>query len=230
MYGGSGGFAFPGVLVGAQDSAKMRLVRKVYGLLLAALGVSVVTGGITYETADLLMLSLTNGRWLWLLALGLLFASAWVRTSYSGSMAILFAFAALEGFLVAPILFTYNRQFPMIGMQAALITLGVFSGLTCYVFTTKKDFSYLGGMLWGALLALIAVSFLAIFFPMSRNMGLVSSGFGALVFAGYILYDTSNVIHRYEENDAPQAALQLYVDVVNLFLMILRLLGGSRRS
>lgn len=228
MYGGSE-FSLPRVVAEAGDEVRMKFIRKVYGLLLAALAVSAVVGGIVYTT-ELIVLATRTFRVVSLLALGVLFASMLVKRSYTGSLTILFVFAALQGFVIAPILYAFNSAFPLIGMQAGLITLGVFSGLTCYVFTTRKDFSYLGGILWASLIGLLAVGILGIFFPMSRDMGLLYSGFGALLFAGYILYDTSNVLHRFGEGDEPMATLQLYIDVVNLFLFILSLLGGRRRS
>jgi FtsH-binding integral membrane protein len=58
---------------------------------------------------------------------------------------------------------------------------------------------------------------------------MILSGLGVLIFSGYVLYDTSNLLHRYESDQFVAATIALYLDILNLFLFILRILGGSSR-
>jgi len=109
-------------------------------------------------------------------------------------------------------------------LQALMLTASVFIALTSYVMVTKKDFSFLGGGLFAALLVLIVWGFLNSFFDFGLGGRMVFSLIGALVFCGYILYDTSLVMHHFGPDDYIPAAVTLYLDIINLFLYLLELL------
>jgi FtsH-binding integral membrane protein len=102
-----------------------------------------------------------------------------------------------------------------------LVTLLGFAGLTGVVFMTRKDFSFLGGLLrWGFIMALVLIVVGVIF---GLNMGTwFSVGMIALA-GGAILYDTSNVLHHYPEDRYVAAALELFASVALMFWYVLRL-------
>ena len=102
----------------------------------------------------------------------------------------------------------------------------MFSGLTGYVFVSGKDFSFLGGALAIALFALLGIAIAGWIFGFS--VGIWYSVIAVLVFAGYILYDTSKVLHHYPVTAHVSAAIVLFVDVVLLFKHILILLSRRR--
>jgi FtsH-binding integral membrane protein len=106
--------------------------------------------------------------------------------------------------------------------QAAVITLSVFGGLTAAVFVTKKDFSFLGSILWIAGFGMIGLCFAGMFFGWS--MGLWFSFLGVALASGYILYDTSNVIHRFRTDQHVAAALELFASLAYLFYHVVRIL------
>ena len=110
-------------------------------------------------------------------------------------------------------------------LPAAITTVGVFLGLTTYVFVTKKDFSWLGGILFTVLFGMIAVGICALIFGF--QLGLLWNLLGALLFSGYILYDTSNVLHHNRTDRPLPAAIELFVDVVLLFWYILALFNND---
>lgn len=116
-------------------------------------------------------------------------------------------------------------------LQAFLITAIVFIGLTVYVFVSKKDFSFMGSALFLLLLIGIGIGLMSLFFPYGRGMTLVYSGFMALLFAGFMLYDTSMIMKRYRTDEFIAGAINLQLDFVIFFMHILRILiilAGSR--
>ena len=124
----------------------------------------------------------------------------------------------------------YQNHMGVVVLQALILTATVFISLTSYVMVTKKDFSYLGGGLFSGLIILIVWGFLNSFFDFGLGGRMVFSLFGALIFVGYILYDTSLLIHHLGPDDYIIAAVTLYLDIVNLFLYsleMLRMLQGG---
>ena len=113
-------------------------------------------------------------------------------------------------------------------LQALILTLGIFLALTLFACQTKYDFTSWIPYLFGGLWALILFGFMAAFFPYNSTAELIYSGIAALVFCGYILVDTQLVMRHYHVEEEIAAAISLYLDVINLFLSILRILNGRR--
>eukprot|EP00300_Choanocystis_sp_HF-7_P039464 c5824_g1_i1.p1 GENE.c5824_g1_i1~~c5824_g1_i1.p1 ORF type:complete len:189 (+),score=36.97 c5824_g1_i1:263-829(+) len=113
-------------------------------------------------------------------------------------------------------------------LEAFILTLGVFGGLTAYALISKKDFNFLSGFLFCCLIILLLWGLIQMFFPMGGVGHTIYCLFGALVFCGYILLDTSRLIHQYTVDQYIEATVALYLDFINLFMYILALLGGNR--
>jgi hypothetical protein len=141
-------------------------------------------------------------------------------------------YAALAGFVVAeaiifvPLLYMANQVAPGVITSAALVTLLGFGGLTAVAFTTRKDFSFLGGILrWAMILALVAIVSAVLFgFSLGTWFSVAMVG----VAGAAILYDTSNVLNRYPEDRYVAGALQLFASVALMFWYVLRIFMGSR--
>lgn len=118
-------------------------------------------------------------------------------------------------------------------LQALVLTFAVFLSLSAYVLVSKKDFSFLGGGLFACLVLLIFWGLLNMFFDFGLGGRMIFSLIGSLVFIGYILYDTSLLVHHLGPDDYVIAAVTLYLDIVNLFLYLLELLrmlqGGNNQ-
>ena len=84
--------------------------------------------------------------------------------------------------------------------------------------------------LFGALWVLILFGFMAMFFPHSSGLELGYGIVGALIFSGYILVDTQLIIRHYHVEEEIAAAISLYLDIINLFLMILRILNSQQNN
>jgi len=116
------------------------------------------------------------------------------------------------------------------GIDTGRVTLCVFAGLTASVFITRADFSFLGPILAVAMFLMLGVIIAAIFFPPVQ--GLLGLGFSFVMvalMAGYILYDTSNVIHHFRTDQHVAAALELFADVALMFWYVLRILMELQR-
>ena len=106
--------------------------------------------------------------------------------------------------------------------SAGVLTLIIFGGLTAVTFVTKTDFSFLGRFLfWGGIVAFGTIIAGMIF---GFNLGMFFSVAMIALASGYILYDTSNVIHHYRTDQHVAAALALFASVAVLFYYVLRLL------
>ena len=112
---------------------------------------------------------------------------------------------------------------PELVMQALGGTALVFFGLSAYALTTRKDFSFLGGFLMVGLLVIVVASIANIFFQVPAA-SLAISAAAVFIMSGLILFDTSRIIHGGETNYI-RATVALYLDIYNLFVHLLHLLG-----
>jgi FtsH-binding integral membrane protein len=135
-------------------------------------------------------------------------------------------YVVVFGLATAPLVALANHVAPGIVGQAGLITGIIFGGLTLYVFKTGRDFSFMGGVLALGLFAMIALGLGGWLFGF--QLGVWYSIAGALLFSGFILYDTSRILHHYPTTAHVAAAVVLFTDVVILFQKILMILLRSR--
>ena len=162
------------------------------------------------------------------------FAASFARRVPGLNLLALFAYTFVTGLFLAPMLFlvqvlaSHGQTLDSSPIRDAfLLSLAAFTGLTAYVFLSKKDFSFLGASLSVGIWVVLGASILAIFLH-SAVFSLAIASAGVLLFAGYILYDTSQILRDRTEEDPIGAALRLFLDLVNLFVMLLRILSSQR--
>ncbi|XP_020978167.1 BI1-like protein [Arachis ipaensis] len=112
-------------------------------------------------------------------------------------------------------------------LEALILTSAVVSSLTGYTFWASKkgkDFSFLGPFLFTSLFTLFLVGMMQMFFPFGPATHAIYGGIGAMIFSGYIIYDTDNLIKRFTYDEYIGASVTLYLDILNLFLAILNML------
>ena len=169
----------------------------------------------------------------WLLVLGGFVVVSWLATSAAtqsrslgAQYAALGAFVVAEAIIFVPMLFIAQSYAPGVIESAATVTLLGFTGLTIVAFQTRKDFSFMGSMLrWAGMLALVAIVAAVLFgFELGTWFSIAMIGLAG----GAILYDTSNVIHRFPEDRYVAAALTLFASVAMMFWYVLRLFMGRR--
>ena len=156
---------------------------------------------------------------------GLLFLARRFRNSALG-IVFVFALTGFMGLTLGPIISFYLTALPN-GGQIVMTAMGgtgiIFLGLSAYALTTRKDFSFLGGMLFAGILVAFLAGLGAIIFSIPALSMAVSAMF-ILLMSGLILYQTSQIIHGGETNYI-MATVMLYVAIYNLFLSLLHLLG-----
>jgi uncharacterized protein len=157
----------------------------------------------------------------------MLITAFFFRRRKAVSYSFLYIFTFISGITLYPIIAYYlsTSGANLVGMAFASTTV-VFTGISIYAAKSKRNFSFLGGFLLAAILALVAIGIYNIFLPLSSTGMLVYSFIGVLVFSGYVLFDISRMKHYgVRAEDVPLMALNLYLDFINLFISILRILG-----
>lgn len=150
------------------------------------------------------------------------------RSPLNRIMFVLFTF--ITGVTIAPIIAVLTASAAGTAiLTKALLATGLMFGATALIgWTTHYDLSGLRGFLMMGLIGMIIVGVIGIFLPWGNSMEIVYSGIGILLFAGFTMYDIQK-IKRYPENMYIEAALNLYLDIFNLFLYILRLIMALNR-
>ncbi|HEY7772443.1 MAG TPA: Bax inhibitor-1/YccA family protein [Marinagarivorans sp.] len=211
-----------------QNAETHKVLRNTYSLLAVTLLVSAISAfiGMVVGLPPMLSIVMSIG------AIGLLwFVLPKVANSSKGIL-VVFAVAALLGAGLAPTISYYlqSANGGMIVMQALGGTALVFFALSGYVLTTRKDFSFMGGFLMVGLITVVVASLafvvLGMFGVHMPAMQLALSAVVVLLMSGFILYDTSAIIHGGETNYI-MATVRLYLDILNLFTALLHLIGAT---
>jgi uncharacterized protein len=169
-----------------------------------------------------------GGPMVWLGVLGGFMIAGWVATNVAHSSeskpaqyTALFAYVLVEALIFSPLLFIAAVIAPGAITVAAVVTVLGFAGLTAVVFTTRKDFSFLGSVLrWGAVVAVLMIAAGAVF---GFNLGVYFAAGMVALAGGMILHDTSNVLLHYPKDRYVGASLQLFASVALLFWYVLRI-------
>lgn len=203
------------------------LVRRTYLLVLAS--VLVTMGGVSFAMSTPPVLAWT-ARHPIITMLGMfmpLIAAMKFRQVFPTNIGLVFLFTFVEGIAIAPLIYLYNQMQPGIVGQAALLTGTTFGILTLYAFVSRRDFSAWGGFFIVGLWVLIATSLLNMFFR-NPTASLWIAGATVFVFGGLLIFDTWRLKNVFGPDDYVQAAVSIYLDLLNMFLAILSLLGGRR--
>lgn len=220
--------------VAATPEERGLFLTRVYGHLLAAIGGFVLLEVILFKSgaAENVARVLTSVNWL--LVLGGFMVAGWMArglAALAGNLGAQYVglglYVVANAVIFTPLLYVaeYYAQGGVIRSAAILTVLG-FTGLTLIVFQTRRDFSFLGGMLrWGGILALVAIVGGVLF---GWNLGMWFSLAMIAISGGAILHDTSNIIRYWPGDRYVGAALELFASVAMMFWYILRLLSARR--
>ncbi len=202
--------------------ATNRLIRNTYSMLSMTLIFSAVMAGIS---TAMNMPPIT-----YLVSIGIAFLLIWFalpRTVNSASgLGVVFAITGLMGFALGPLLNIY-LSLPS-GGQIVMTAMGgtgaIFLGLSAYALTSRKDFSFLGGALFGGMLVVLLAAIANIFFSIPA-LSLAISSIVVILMSGFILFDTSRMVNGGETNYL-HMTVSLYLNIFNLFVSLLHLLGA----
>ena len=223
------GVSLPGTLVRTGEE-RATLVRRTYGLVF--ISVIVTALGVAFGfTQPALMQAVAQHPIITMLAMfAPLFMAMQARRSFPRNIILTLVFTFIEGIWIAPFLFMAERSNPGIVGQAGLLTLSTFGVLSLYAVMSKRDFSAWGSFFIVGLWVLIATSLINIFVGSAMASLWIAAG-TVLVFSGLLVFDTWRIVRsgQYGPDDYVPAAVNIYLDLLNLFLAIISLLGGGRR-
>ncbi|KAI9473464.1 MAG: inhibitor of apoptosis-promoting Bax1-domain-containing protein [Benjaminiella poitrasii] len=221
---------FKEMVANSSKEVRLQFVRKVYSILATQLFATTALSAF-YLLNNSARSWVQSNQWILIVSmlgtLGVLFALFWKARSYPLNYGLLAIFTLLEAHAVGTIVTFYNQK---IVLQALIITLGVFIGLTIFTLQSKWDFTGLGPFLYAGIWILLIAGLVQIFFPFSKGIQLAFAVGGVIIFSGYILFDTYLIFNKYSAEDYIIASVSLYLDVINLFLRILEILDLASRD
>lgn len=221
------GVSYTGTLV-RSGTERATLVRRTYGLVFASIFITAGAVVATQQSPELMGTVRAHPIITFLVMLGSLVMAQ--RTAPPFNLGLVALFTALEGMFLAPYLAYAESRTPGITAQAGMLTLSTFGVLTAYATLSRRDFSAWGAFFIVGLWVLLASMLLNMFFPTSMGSLWIAGGI-VMVFSGLLVFDTWRIVRsgQYGPDDYVPAALNIYLDLLNLFLGIMRLLGGNRR-
>lgn len=214
-----------------------QLVKNVYMWMTLALGVTGVVA-LAVAGSEQLMLSLfSNSAIFWVLLIaeiGLVFyiSARIMKISFATATTLFMLYSVINGVVLSALFALYTKASVA---SAFFVTAGTFGAMSLYGYFTKRDLSSIGNILFMALIGLIIATVVNIFFA-SDTLYWVITYAGVLIFVGLTIYDTQKIkrmLYGMEINETSQklallGALTLYLDFINLFLYLLRILGDRR--
>ncbi len=219
-----GGFAAADARLDARVGFIRRVYSHVFGALLTFIALEMVIFNV--EPVRNAVVGALFGHW-WIALIAFMVVS-WVAQRWAESGASeakqyfgLGLYVLAEAIIFVPLLWYAQVVGPDVIPTAALITLVIWGGLTAGVFITKADFSFLRGILMVCLYGAVGLVICSLIFGFS--LGILFSVAMVVLFSGFILYDTSNILHHYRTDQHVGAALHLFASIATLFWYVLRI-------
>ena len=203
------------------------LVRRTYSLVLVSVLVTMVGASFGLSQPRLLLAVAQHPFIAFFCALAPLLVATRMKTEFPMNIGLVLLFNLVMGVMISPALFFYGRQQPGLIAQAAVLTLGAFGILTVYAFVSRRDFSAWGSFLIVGLWVLILTSILNYFLG-NATADLWLASVAVLLFSGLLVFDTWRLRNFYGPDEYVGAAVQIYLDLLNMFMAILRITGNRR--
>jgi modulator of FtsH protease len=204
----------------ASELATNKVLRNTYALL----SMTLLFSGVMAFIGTALQIGFGMALIADIVAIGMLWFVLPKTANSASGIPVIFAITGLLGFGLGPVLNHYLAMNGNIVMTALGGTGVIFLGLSGYALTTRKDFSFMGGFLMVGMLVVLVAALANIFLQMPV-MHLVINAAIVLIMSGFILYETSSVIHGGETNYI-MATASIFLSILNLFQALLHLLGA----
>ena len=228
--------AYTGPVERASENVRVQFIKRTYNHLAVALLAFI---GLEYLLLNSplapVLTSVMTGGYSWLIVLAAFmgvsyFANKWAMSSTSLQMQYigLGLYVVAEAIIFVPLLYIANAVAPGVIPNAAVITGLLFVGITYVAFTSKKDFTFLGGAL--KIGFFVALGFIVASILFGFSLGLFFSLFMIIFASGAILYETSAIMRHYNTNQHVAAALSLFASVALLFWYIVQFLMSITSS
>ena len=219
------------VVAALPGEEKAGFIRRTYGHLAAAIAAFAL---IEYQLISIglgeqAMALLATSKWSWLIVLAAfmgvgMLANKWAHSNTSREMqyAGLGLYIVAEAIIFLPLIFMAARFAPGVLENAALITGALVACISLVVFTTRKDFSFIGPAL--SIGGMVALGLIVASIAFGFQLGLMFSGVMILFAGGCVLYTTSNVLHTYREDQHVAASLALFASIALMFWYVVQFL------
>lgn len=220
-------FMYGSNVAGSHMYIRLGFLRKVYGILSAQLLLTTLVS-IVFMTFEPVADFVKSSQWLLMftvfssfgLLIALMFKSKEVPTNYI----LLTLFTLVEAVMVGVVVTFYTVASVI---QAFALTCAVTVALTIYTFQTKRDYTHWGAALFSFLWVIILAGFMQIFLQ-SEMVDLAIAVGGAVLFSLFIIFDTQMIMHKVSPEEYIHASINLYLDILNLFMYILRIVGERK--
>jgi FtsH-binding integral membrane protein len=223
-------FKFGGSVAEATVEIRNQFIRKVYTILTVQLIATGAVSALSFMSESYKSWIQSHPAIVWVSLFGsmaCMMLTYWKRHSYPMNLLFLSAFTLLEAYTISVIVSFYSAS---IVLNAVFLTAGIFLFLTAFACQTKYDFTSWMPYLFGALWGLVLFGFMSFFLPHTSTTELVYGLLTALIFSGYVLVDTQLVLRKHHVEEEIAAAISLYLDIINLFLAILRILNSQSNN
>jgi FtsH-binding integral membrane protein len=203
------------------------LVRRTYTMVLVSVLVTIVGASFGLTQPRLLQFAAEHPFIMFFITLAPLLLATRKKADFPMNIGLVLLFNFVMGVFISPALFIYGRQQPGLIGQAAVLTIGAFGILTLYAFVSRRDFSPWGSFLMVGLWVLIGTMLLNFFFQ-NTTVNLWLASVSVLLFSGLLVFDTWRLRNHYGPDEYVGASVQIYLDLLNIFMALLRVLGNRR--
>ena len=224
------GFSYAPAVQIRSGAERATLVRRTYGLVFVSVLVTMLGSAFAF-TQPRLMQAVAVHPFIAMIAIFVpLYMAQRNARVFPKNVLLTLLFTFVEGVFIAPFLAYAEQAAPGTVSQAALLTFAAFGGLSLYATLSRRDFSAWGSFFIIGLIVLV-VAMVINMFVASAAASLWISAVGVLVFAGLLVFDTWRLLRSgtFGQDDYVIAAVQIYLDLLNMFLFILSLLGNRSR-
>ncbi|CAF4897153.1 unnamed protein product [Pieris macdunnoughi] len=222
-------FAYRNNVMNADKDIRLGFIRKVYSLLTVQLLVTVAIASV-FLLVKPVQVFIHSNEWMVLIAfvlsMGTLLALIVKRREYPTNLYLLAGFTVVQAYTIGVVVSYFDT---FIVLQALGLTFTVVLALTLFTFNTKRDFSFVGYGLVAGLSVLIIGGIIQIFLQ-SSAFEIALSFTGAVFFGLFLIFDTQQLMTTLSPEEYILATINLYMDILNLFLYILRILNELNRN
>jgi FtsH-binding integral membrane protein len=221
------GISYPAATLVRTGEERATLVRRTYSLVFASILVTIAGATFGLSQQSIMIAVAQHPIISFIAAFVPLVAAQRVRNSFPANIGFVFLFSFAIGIMTSPALYVAASRSPGIITQATVLTASAFGVLTLYSFVSRRDFSAWGSFLLVGLWVLILTSVLNIFFR-NASADLWLASVTVFLFSGLLIFDTWRLRNVYGPDDYVLAAVNIYMDLLNMFIAILRILGRRR--
>lgn len=224
------GFSYASAVRVRSGTERAALVRRTYGLVFLSVLVTMLGSAFAF-TQERLLVAVAQHPFITFICMFIpLIMAQRAAREFPRNIILTVLFTFIAGVWIAPFLLVANQNAPGSVASAAALTFVAFGGLSLYALLSRRDFSAWGSFFMIGLLVLFVASLINAFVG-SASAGIWISAIGVLIFSGLLVFDTWRLLRTgtFGPDDYVIAAVQIYLDLLNMFLFILTLLSGRNR-